>query len=162
MNTKLTKNALKTIVKECLVEILAEGIVTSAKVKKQPNKKSKLNSMLAESTSNNAKKERVQSRNRPSYLDNIKYNTPASDQKESNIKTNLHQDPVMNAIFADTAKTTLQEQVAAESRKGMVNPGPRSGDAAAQVANQSDPTELFGSASQKWAQLAFADTIKKV
>jgi hypothetical protein len=68
-------------------------------------------------------------------------------------------DPVMANIFKDTAATTLQEQIGAESNKGMsVLAG---GDAAAKRAYNSDPTELFSEASSKWASLAFADPIRK-
>ena len=50
--------------------------------------------------------------------------------------------------------TTLKEQSSAE--RGRL--GGTAGDAAAKIVSNSDPVELFGEVSQKWAQLAFANT----
>ena len=51
MANKLSRNVIKTIVKECLVEILAEGIVGSGTKKRSTTKKSILNNMLKENAS---------------------------------------------------------------------------------------------------------------
>ena len=67
--------------------------------------------------------------------------------------SHLTEDPIMAAIFQDTAATTLVEQSDAE--RGKVARG--AGDAAARTASQSDPTQLFGAAAQNWAALAFDD-----
>jgi hypothetical protein len=84
----------------------------------------------------------------------LKYdNSPA--KRPINVQ-GITNDPVMTAIFEDTAMTTLQEQSAAEHG----SPAGR-GDAASLVAADNDPTDLFGGSSQNWAALAFSDSPKK-
>ena len=58
----------------------------------------------------------------------------------------------MSSIFADTAKTTLQEQIGAE-KHGVV----QGGDMAQNAVASSNPEELFGETSSNWANLAFSD-----
>ena len=58
-------------------------------------------------------------------------------------------DPVMAALLADTATTTLQEQYAAGEPGASVS---EEG-----VALESQGADIFGEASQNWAQLAFSD-----
>ena len=57
-------------------------------------------------------------------------------------------------MLADTAQTTLQEQFAAESKKGYVPTG--MGDNIQKAVEVSSPEELFGNeTTSKWASLAF-------
>jgi hypothetical protein len=63
----------------------------------------------------------------------------------------LTSDPVMSQIFADTASTTLQEQIHAEATR----PGGPS-----MTESVPEPTELFEGA-ENWATLAFADTPRR-
>ena len=139
--SKLLRSELKSIVKECLVEILAEGIgsnnsVHEVKAKKQKNIKQK-----------------VPMKKRRSHLDSIQYKS-----KNSKIQnTSLTNDPVLNELLADTAKTTLQEQLAADSKRRM-SEASRPADSAALKVSNSQPEELFGGeAASKWAKLAFFD-----
>lgn len=165
--SKLTKTDLKGIVKECLIEILAEGLVGGRRPpanKKKTLKESIMKSKtLIAGTSSQTKG--VQRKNsRPTYLDNIKFGDSNKQQqfqeKVNNTVSALTSDPILNEMLADTAATTLQEQIAAESKKGYVSPS--SGDAAAKAASMSDPTDMFGNeASSKWAALAFAPSVKK-
>jgi hypothetical protein len=69
-------------------------------------------------------------------------------------------DPLMASIFADTAKTTLQEQIDAERKGGN---GLVGSDAASLVVAQSDPMDIFGDVADNWAKMAFSsqDLIKK-
>ena len=129
---KLTKTELKGIVKECLVEILKEGLVNSA-------------SVIKESKSN--KRRSKTNKRKKSYLDNVTFGSKTQKRKPK-IKTNLSSDPVMNSIFADTAKSTLQEQLTSTLSNG---------DKAAKMAAQHNPEELFGDAASKWSSLAFFD-----
>ena len=99
---KVSRSVLKEIVKECLVEILSEGLHSSteniqeAKTKKQrrkvdrvaPEVFEKRNRMLREKTERRA----------PSVNVNA-----------------ITDDPMMQEIFADTAATTLQSQPITES-----------------------------------------------
>ncbi len=69
-------------------------------------------------------------------------------------------DPLMASIFADTAKTTLQEQIDAERKGGGIVAG---GDAASLAIAQADPMDIFGDVADNWAKMAFStnDLIKK-
>lgn len=147
--SKLLRSELKSIVKECLVEILSEGLAGSDNNTIKESKKS----FESSSRNTNTNKE-------SSYLDKISYQQKKSSQKEitpNRIKnTNLTSDPILNDLLADTARTTLQEQLSAESRRGsVITPG---ADKITKMVNESDPQDLFGSESSgKWARLAFFD-----
>jgi len=147
--SKLLRSELKSIVKECLVEILSEGLAGSDSNTIKESKKS----FESSSRNNNTNKE-------SSYLDKISYQQKKSRKKEitsSRIKnTNLTSDPILNDLLADTARTTLQEQLSAESRRGsVITPG---ADKITKMVNESNPQDLFGSESAgKWARLAFFD-----
>ena len=95
---KLTRSSLKILIKECIIEVLSEGIgdestLTSISENKQPRKKASVT----------PPKDR---KKRSSHLDSIKF-----DKKVNNTAEAMTNDPVMQSIFADTAKTTLQEQI---------------------------------------------------
>ena len=174
MNKK-TKSALKVIVKECLIEILAEGLVGNkqATLKESRELRGALhetNDRLIAETKINSTKSRVASREqsgRPkSYLDNI---TMGIDQQKTSHSTekdeirsrvsHLAKDDIMADILADTAMTTLREQ-----KEGSRPTGPSvqsSGDQAAKIVDQSDPSDLFGGAASNWANLAFAPSARK-
>ena len=93
-------------------------------------------------------------------LDNISYSNGREAEVEQKynqaIKTNvdsLTSDPIMAAIFEDTARTTVQSQSGAE----RAGPSAMQGDAAHRQASTGDPTELFAESANKWAKLAFSD-----
>ena len=138
---KITRNKLKSLVKECLVEILSEGIGDSP-------------GTLVESKSlkNTTPAPRGRTRKRKSAVDNIKF-----DRRVNEAVSSMTQDPTMAAIFADTAKTTLQDQNSSESRTPIIQPG---SDAAARAAAVHNPEDLFEGATN-WATLAFDDSPKK-
>ena len=157
---KLDKNTLKMIVKECLVEILAEGIITTES-RYTSSKKNTLSEVLESKRSSTPKPKRSRSK-KPSYLNSIR----ATDSDEKMIKNedyernidrvtkSITKDPLMQSILADTAKTTLQEQISHESSSGANHSPPA--DGAASIVSKSDPEDLFGEASQNWANLAFS------
>jgi hypothetical protein len=148
MSNKITKDDLKFIVKECLIEILSEGLSSENSLRLSEgvrgNKNSKKNTQI--------------STKKKSYLDNISYGDKS--KKNKNIRTNISDNSVLNEIFADTAQNTLQEQIAAESHKSrnVAMPGRNSDNASKIVANHT-PEEIFGGdAASKWSQLAFFDS----
>ncbi len=175
MNSK-SKAALKSIVKECLIEILAEGLVGNNKATISETRE--LRGAMQESyerSSNQAISEsrlqhptqvtqsRQSTQRRPSYLDSIKMGVDSSASRKNNaIKNKVKQitsDPVMSDILADTAMTTLMEQ-----KEGARPQGPSiqsGGDQAAKIVDQSSPDELFGGQASKWADLAFAPSIRR-
>ena len=119
---------MKSLVKECLVEILAEGLVGANNQIKESKK------VAAKRAPARRKKPRVKKDVIPETI------------------MGMTDDPLMQSIFADTARTTLQEQTSAESNSRTVAP-----DAISQVVDQNDPTDLFGDAAGNWATLAFSE-----
>ena len=145
---KVTKKVLKGIVKECLVEILAEGIASAD-----------INTALTESresrklSGESRKKPQSRSSLHPS-TDNVSFSNAVKDATSS-----MTADPVMSAIFADTARTTLQEQYGAESanpRATMASMGNQHSDEASRAVANNSIEDLFDGAGN-WAQLAFAE-----
>ena len=163
MGTKLDKNTLKFIVKECLIEILAEGIVGNNV--KSYNKKQAFNEALTRkqktsSLTNLGSYSQKSKPKRTHHLDNIRYDNKQNDRvneaksnRNANIPKGLAKDDIMHDILADTAQTTLREQISADHRKGQHISRPS--DKAAQIVSESDPSELFAESAGKWATLAF-------
>ena len=162
---KLDKALFKTVVKECLIEILAEGLVNNSN-SQSSRKKSKLTESLARKKSRSTSLDQMgthtqESRintgqSRPSYLDNIKFsNDQVARQSKplNNFTKSITQDPVMQDILADTAKTTLREQ-SESNRRSSIPTTPA--DKAAAIVDRSSPEELFGESSKNWATLAFS------
>ena len=159
---KLSRDVLKSIVKECLVEILQEGISSSdasmmLEGKRERSPPKKVSSSAARRmgldrigwTPENREEDRVRS----------------NDNFERNIQeatSNMTSDPVLSSILADTAKTTLQEQINADGATPSIPISSAvGGDRAALEVARSSPEDLFGESSSKWAQLAFADPVNK-
>lgn len=130
---KLSKSALKEVIKECLIEILAEGLSSGNTNTLQENF--------------NSHKSRPAKSQVPKKVKNKNFDV----NTKTTIKS-VTNDPVMSSIFADTAKTTLQEQIGAE-KHGIV----QGGDMAQNAVASSNPEELFGESSSNWANLAFSD-----
>jgi len=150
--SKLLRSELKSIVKECLVEILSEGLAGNNNGFIQESKQS------SKSLSRDSKNVDVNSKS--SYLNKVSYSQKSSSKNQKPVNriknTNLTSDPILNDLLADTAKTTLQEQLSAESRRGsVITPG---ADSITKMVNDSNPQDLFGHESAgKWAKLAFFD-----
>lgn len=137
---KLNKKILKEMIKECLIEVLSEGLGTST-IQQTPSKDSSIPKLNLESNISH----------------NKKYNENFAKKTGSLIK-NTTSDPVLQGIFEDTARTTLQEQIQADGNKaGYIKPR----DEISNIVDQSDPTSLFGEASANWASLAFSDSVKQ-
>ena len=161
---RINRSSLKTIVKECLVEILQEGL---------SNPRASGRQQMSESTSRNStslhsKKQQKSQQRRRTSLDYIQYASEENNKKDLDSRiessvTSMTSDPVLSSILSDTAKTTLQEQFSAERKgpAGSAMPTAINGDAAARQAAVSTPEDLFGSdVSSKWADLAFASSKK--
>ena len=164
---KFTKNNLKALIKECLVEILAEGIGEDVSLLE-----SKVSSTKKSARKNVSKSGRTNSRpkrkRRTSIYENLEYSSAASNPQPSPAQgekfttrvnesvSTLTNDPIMSSIFADTASTSLQEQIAAESRGRQPMPVHHA-DRATRVVSESDPADLFGDAASNWAKIAFSN-----
>ena len=130
---KVTKRQLKSIVKECLVEILAEGLGSNATQLK--------------SKRTGVKRQEVEQRRLAEHRK--KFETTV-DTTVSNVTD----DPIMQGILQDTARTTLQEQIANETAPGSAPPpGLDTGTGSAGI----DLDTIFSSPSKNWDKLAFTD-----
>jgi uncharacterized membrane protein len=133
---RVSKNQLKNIVKECLVEILSEGIQLTDK-------------LIENNTPNTPKKKNVRKK---------KVKNQNFDDNVSNAISTMTKDPVLASIFEDTAKTTLQEQYNTAAAYDPNNPSSSdmntpTGDTATRIVDKLEPEELPG--AENWAKLAF-------
>ena len=146
-NLKLTKKIIKSIVKECLIEVLAEGLVNTDHDQNQKKHGALRESML------NAKKSQTDSKT-TSHTQREKSQKKIKNTRLDDLANNITDDPILTEMLADTAHTTLQEQISAENSKQFV--APSKGDDAQRTVSNNSPEDLFGAeASGKWAQLAF-------
>ena len=139
----MTKSDLKALVKECLVEILNEGLGgLQVNVKNQPVIP-KAN--FAES-----------SRRQPEVAASSRRQTPPPHLKEM-IRREAGGNKIMESILADTASSTLPKMLQNEGRQQPV-PGGR----VEQIVASVNPEDLFGDeTASKWASLAFAEPSTK-
>lgn len=134
MSNKLFKSELKSIVKECLIEILSEGLLP----KKQSNiTSSRINTKNVTMSENKKLLMKQKTKNKAVKMD-----------------TNLTNNDILNEMLLDTAATTLQEQRSAERNKSPMVVG---NDPVARAVAESTPEEIFGEQSSKWASLAFSN-----
>ena len=132
---KLTRAKLKGIIKECLVEILSEGLGNT-------------DPTAAVLKSGNVEQQLVRS-NKSARKKNNNFESALNETVSS-----ITDDDIMREIFEDTAKNTLQEQ-AAHGRQSS----PHSvGDSPAGI----DLAGIFDSAKQNWSDLAFAENKSKI
>ncbi len=146
---KIGKQALKALIKECLVEILAEGLgsnltesVRAAQRQAGPRNRD------AEPLPGARVAPRQQQTTQPraSHLDESVVPHRMSAPVVPAAIAAITRDPVMAAIFADTAQTTLVEQA-----RGVM-----AGDVASQAAARVAPEQMFDEATiDKWNQAAF-------
>ena len=168
MSAKLSRAVIKSIVKECLVEILEEGLSSSAGTLSESRRAT---SSSRRGLHQKAQAQRQNKGQKRSVLDSVSWADEPKKKKNtefnSNIKRvteNMTSDPVLSDILADTARTTLQEQAAG----GRTGPGGVSlptaataGDQYARAVATSDPADLFSDSAGKWADLAFAAPINR-
>jgi len=133
---KLTKTQLKSIVKECLVEILSEGLSSSGDIMVEASSKKPTRTNRTAPT---------KAKRKPSIDENT-FNNAAQTKAAS-----ITDDPIMQSILADTAKTTLQEQAQADR-----GPGVNMQESVAPGKNIED-LPIFAEGAQNWAALAFTD-----
>jgi len=138
---KVSRKMLKSIVKECLVEILAEGLTGG-------------NSQELNESISSVKSTRSLDSN---FSNNEKVVNEKFEDNTRKVISHATKDPVMAELLADTAQTTLQEQNGAD-RPNQFTAKPT--DTYSQIASESDPMDLFGGSSNNWAALAFSDSNK--
>jgi hypothetical protein len=129
---KVTKSHLKSIVKECLLEILSEGIGSSKS---------------AGSKTTTLRRKRAEEKR-------LKEHREKFEVRIDDAVTNVTDDPVMQSILQDTARTTLQEQISNEG-PGAAQPGVSSPGAPTGPGINLD--SIFDGPNESWGKLAFDD-----
>lgn len=139
---KLSKSELKEIVKECLVEILNEGLGGSIAP-----------SLVA--------KNKFQNPVNKSLSDSVRRPTPRpTSQLKEAIAREAGGNKIMESILADTAASTLPKFL--QAGDGKTHMPAVGGGIAEQLVAQTNPEDLFGDeATSKWASLAFMDSPTK-
>jgi len=145
---KMARKDLKVLIKECLVEILAEGLGEDLNeaTARRPRRKAtatqpKYRSMLNPSEGSSG-----------GMSDRAQGGIPTSALKNA-ILESAQGNSVMQDIFADTAMTSLPTLL---ESAGPQSPAPRAGSVEHLVANSS-PEEVFGEDADRWASLAFGE-----
>ena len=146
---KVKRSVLKQLIKECLVEILVEGIsadsnVADALVEAVTPRSSQKNEKY------NKEVERINSNRQ--RLDKIQAST-----LNEQIINNVTEDPMMADIFRDTAQTTLQNQGMSNNARDVRRVA---ADAASQAVANNELEDLFEGAGN-WAALAFNNNTKQ-
>ena len=157
---KISRSGIKSIVKECLIEILEEGISPSSTMMSESRSSTPTRSSRSRRQDTPRANGRGHVSNRRPALDNMRVGGDSGmDSAINQAASNMTSDPVLSSIFADTARTTLQEQFGAERSGpgGTTLPTAASGDQFAREMSVSDPSEVFSESSSKWAHLAFSE-----
>ena len=176
---KLSKEDLKGIVKECLVEILSEGLNGSGNITENRVIQRQMHQQPAAARQSPQLSGRSMAQStqqaRTSVYDKLAF-APSRDQIQNaapaNRKINplsmvkdITSDPIMAGILAETASSGQHMHMGDHtSRSGQLSHEEQvmsAGDAAARKMMMSDPTDLFGPSASKWSSLAFADPIRK-
>ena len=140
---KVTKKMLKSVVKECLVEILSEGLGEESTLSEGRNRRQRKNKSIFEQMDASFERQ-------PHPTDRISF-----DDRAKKVAQTATSDPLLQSILADTAKTTLQEQLAHEPRGNMLqqaSPASVPGGLSNQSAGL-DINTLFGEASRNWGEV---------
>ena len=140
---KISKTALKGLIKECLVEILQEGLATQLMTSNPPAKKRKRKLSSINSASHDMN-EHADPRRRRNY--NPALDTPIASLSERVSPTiaRVSNDPSIQALLEDTAATTLKTQHDAENQRGP-------------QAQTDVPLESLGANVRNWATMAFSE-----
>ena len=148
MEKKLKRSELKAIIKECLLEIIIEGspktVIENVRNRNTPEKV--VREAIAPLPAKASLEKIFPGGAPPRGKESGSKKTPAS----TNQFLNLINDPVMAAMFAETANSGLVETMASEKSSPMsANPIVDTG---------LDPLLFEG--SQNWANIAFAEKRK--
>lgn len=164
---KMTRNDLKNLVKECLVEILSEGLTETQQT---INESRQLRASTPIRGTSSSQGTRQVQNPRQSIADKISFLPKREEMRESassvnqrtaSIASSITSDPVMADIFADTARNGSYMNMS-ESSSGRVSHEQMiesAGDAASRTMLRSDPTDIFGESAGMWAALAFAEKV---
>lgn len=134
---KMSRADLKDLVKECLVEILAEGVGKTLTEAVVPQRRQRKNALRYRSMTNPTVSKKTADNNIPTAA------------LQAAVEESAGGNPIMADILADTAMTTLPQMLSNSS-----TPSPVPGSAESIVA-ETKPEEMFGENVDRWANLAF-------
>ena len=143
---KVTKKMLKSVVKECLVEILSEGLgIAEPLAESRSRKTKKTKSIFDQMDESFERKSRG--------VDHVSF-----DARAQQVAAAATSDPLLQSILTDTAKTTLQQQLSHEPQTGMISqPGPQAYSSQEPSLSSSnaglDINSLFGEVTRNWGEV---------
>jgi hypothetical protein len=145
----MNRSDLKEIVKECLIEIMLEGLDKKSVAAAPPK---------AEDFDRKKKNEIIERSLKKSHLDHITHGAPAQQRKPQVNPEVVNAFPagqrdIMQSIFEDTARNTLPKQLSADK-----NPSRAMSDT---NVSDIDPMKIFEGASN-WSDIAFAPSKRAV
>ena len=149
---KLSRDELKNIVKECLVEILSEGLTGATQTINENRRPNSIQQPQQKTPSVNP---------RQTVADKIAFlpkNSPPKQQVDRNMIKAATSDPLLQEMLADTAirgTPIVEESRVAQARNEIAVSA--HGDIAAKTMMKSDPTDIFSDSASKWATLAFSE-----
>jgi len=153
---KLSRDDLKGIVKECLVEILSEGLSqTAAQINETRSTPRQERQPIQRSTPTH----KTGVADKISFLPkNVEQSQPRKPAIDKNVIQAATTDPILQEMLADTASrgTPIVEETRGSAAMHESSIAMQ-GDIAAKQMLRSDPNDLFGDASSKWATLAFSE-----
>ena len=169
---KLSKDDLKEIVKECLVEILSEGLSGNKSLSESRTARNNtiqqtrqsVPALSGRAAAPAAQQQRSSMYDKMSFMPQKEQVQKAAAQKKINplsMVKDLTSDPVLAGVLAETASSGQYLNMGERERPTHDDQVMSGGDAAARMMLQADPTDMFGESANKWSALAFADPIRK-
>ena len=155
---KVKRSVLKNLVKECLVEILMEGLHDDDEVETLQEAALPRSRRTRKSRSNNEMIEKIQTRKKM-LNEKIVQKSPVLPKQAEDFMGGVTNDPVMAQIFADTANTTLPKMIANDRASSTGRSSYVPADTAAVAVQDNDLEDLF-EGSSNWATLAFSSDKK--
>lgn len=159
---QMTRGQLKSIVKECLLEILTEGLAGGEREAAPVER-------MTEARPSAPRRPAAPPRSASPALNSVVFGSGQQPPKKSGGQTPrrapdaarenavrshisaLTSDPVMSQIFADTAASTLQEQIHADRGQGRP-------DLDSETAPDPLSDAFLSESAKNWSMLAFSDS----
>ena len=142
---KVSKGSLKKLIKECLIEILTEDFIENLVERKLLESGGINNVDRSHYPKTSSSVQNISNDVSREFLSNFR-----TGQKKE-IKTDITNNPIINEVLADTARTTLPKMLA-EENKGAAMRSLTSGQSVS--TNYESGDEVDG--DSRWSQVAFA------
>ena len=155
---KVKRSVLKHLVKECLVEILLEGLYDDEEEATSLQEAASPRRLTNKRAAKSDTLRKIQARKKM-LNEKIVSQPPVKSKAPSDFMGGITNDPVMAQIFADTANTTLPAMVAGDQPGRSGGQGYVPADGAAKMVGEHELEDLF-EGSTNWATLAFSSEKK--